>query len=359
MKDIDFDELDRAVNSLMSGVPKAEPAKEDDVKTLALPASSPGADDKADSEPAHAASSSSEVAPSHDPEVSHDAERSMSTVSVTPAAVVPPAARRGRFMDMVRPAAETQKSVPSRPLSRHSGSIEPTKGFTSQSAPPVEGITSPPHQPAAQPDVSSSGDWPDPLAAVDFDKTTEAVGNKAPLTTPFLPDAKVEKRPLGRVADGDSAPEPDHAPVLGALAVSGNGTTGNPAETTGDTAVPQQPLPAELGQDVMAIEADTSSVSPEQPESTMEINAAPSRPVAPSPTSATPRPVATSIPQQYKVQPKVADPSPGAIYDTATYHQPLSHPAKKQPGWLWVIAIILILLLGAASGAAVYFYGLV
>jgi hypothetical protein len=349
MKDIDFDELDRAVNSLMSGVPKAEPAKEDDVKTLALSVAAPAHDD----EPEQASPAASAVQVRETPPAE---EQPKPAPSPAPSITAPPAVRRGRFMDMVRPGApEANNPVPSRPVSRHSAIIEPSAGFAPSTAPSADGVVSPPREAPVQPDTSSSTDWPDPLASVDFNKTTEAMKDKTPLTTPFLPDAKVEKRPLGRSSDSDDVPEPDHAPVLGALATSENGM-GESADTRGDTPVPQQPLPAEFSQDVMAIEADTSSLTPEETEPAEEVKASPIRPAAPTPAA---RPVATSIPQQYKVHPKVADPSPGAIYDTAAYHQPLTHPVKKKPGWLWVIAIILILILGAASGAAVYYYGLV
>ena len=55
----------------------------------------------------------------------------------------------------------------------------------------------------------------------------------------------------------------------------------------------------------------------------------------------------TSIPQQYKVQQPIesAEAPAGAIYDT----QPLAHPAKKKPGWLWAVYILVIALVGAGA----------
>ena len=67
----------------------------------------------------------------------------------------------------------------------------------------------------------------------------------------------------------------------------------------------------------------------------------------------------TSIPQQYREEPSTGDKDNGAIYDTDTYHQPIAHPAKKKSGWMWVVWIVAILLLGAGGGAALYFLGLV
>ena len=41
MSELDFDELDKAVNTLMGDVPKSEPAKTDDIKTLNIASSLP------------------------------------------------------------------------------------------------------------------------------------------------------------------------------------------------------------------------------------------------------------------------------------------------------------------------------
>jgi len=62
-----------------------------------------------------------------------------------------------------------------------------------------------------------------------------------------------------------------------------------------------------------------------------------------------------SIPQQYteKTSPKTET---SQIYENnETYKQTLM-PAKKNTGWLWVIWIILLILVGAGVGAAVYFF---
>lgn len=349
MKDIDFDELDQAVKSLMSGVPKAEPAKHDDIKLLAAASTAPK--DGPEQSPAVLA----ETAPVHKNDTPFMEKRPTPVPPAASSALVPLSVRRGRFMDVVRPTApEARKPVPSRAVSRRAAALEPSAVFTRSADHSSGDVTSASGQTPAQLGTSRSTDWPDPLAAVDFNRTAEAVMDKAPLSSPFLPDAKVEKRPLGKLSDADSIYEPSRAPVLGALAASDVAA----GEASGDTAVPPpQPLPVELGQEVMAIEADTSGLSAPEFEPAEEVKTQPVRPASPIPVTS--RPVATSIPQQYKVHPKAADPSPGAIYDTAAYHQPLEYPAKKKPGWLLVIAIMLILLLGAAGGAAVYFFGLV
>ena len=123
-------------------------------------------------------------------------------------------------------------------------------------------------------------------------------------------------------------------------------------------------LPEELQGDLMAVEADTTH---EQVKQTHEA-AAEQKPLekstTPVPATGTPSVSEsaapsgpTSIPQQYHEEASTGDQGNGAIYDTDSYHQPLAHPAKKKSGWMWIIWIVLILLLGAGGGAALYFLG--
>jgi hypothetical protein len=176
------------------------------------------------------------------------------------------------------------------------------------------------------------------------------------MASPFLPDAKVEKRPLGRPTDPtefESTSSSDEISMTPAGIVSDN-LSPNP-----DAQLPEQPLPAELDSKLLDIETSTASLPGE--------STAPSSVPVKSNSESSSSSVGSnkslssaSIPQQYKVQPKVSDANAsGTIYDTASYHQPLAHPPKKKPGWLWVVAIILILLLGAAGGAVAYYLGLV
>ncbi|MBM3209747.1 hypothetical protein FJZ39_00150 [Candidatus Saccharibacteria bacterium] len=44
----------------------------------------------------------------------------------------------------------------------------------------------------------------------------------------------------------------------------------------------------------------------------------------------------------------------GSIYDPHTYHQPLAHPERVRSGWWSVLWIVALLLIGAASGAAYF-----
>jgi hypothetical protein len=304
-------------------------------------------------------------------------------------------------MDVVHPSADMTKPDAPRPVSRQGVTLEPLgtsqkiadivpkKREVSEKAEEPEKEPETPKEPAVattpEPTAPESekieekvpaSDWPDPLDMMSS-KEPEAPKEEAempaepeteesmpgPLTSPFLPDTKVEKRPLGGVAPEEedmAAEEPAHPSVV-------------PIDETPKTVddpnaqLPANPndvevqLPEELSGDLMAVEADTTHDELKQAHESKfggaakpqvaEPDAAPAEPATPTGP--------TSIPQQYREEPSTGDKDNGAIYDTDTYHQPLAHPAKKKSGWMWVIWIALILLLGAGGGAALYFLGLV
>jgi hypothetical protein len=412
MKELDFDELDRAVNSLMTNVPKSTPpGGEEKEKTLDITSTlgdeaTPSFDkiEKA----AAAAANESTPAPS-EPKPQDKTEPSERPEPITPsrpaAPAVPAARRGGRFMDVVHPSADMTKPDTPRPVSRQGVTLEPLG--TSQKIADIvpkkreapEKVEEPEEKPeepsvvvAPKPDTTmpekaeepaSTSDWPDPLdmaaSKEPEEKKEEAEAPEpeaeepipAPLTSPFLPDTKVEKRPLGGVAPEEEEPEamaeePAHPPVV-------------PVDETPKTVddpnaqLPANPndvelqLPEELSGDLMAVEADTTHDELKQAHESKVGNV--SKPaITPAPEVTEPKTTPsepsvpagpTSIPQQYREEPSTGDKDNGAIYDTDTYHQPLAHPAKKKSGWMWVIWIALILLLGAGGGAALFLLNLV
>ena len=171
---------------------------------------------------------------------------------------------------------------------------QPTGGAHAQPQEPELVTVVQPDEP--QPDASASSPLPQSVMA-----------------SPFLPGAKVEKRPLG-----------GEAPAAGAPA-------------SGEAA--PEPLPREYGSDLLSLESDTSA---EQAMNAAQ-NATPAEPagvaVAP-PTVPTPVQASTAT----------------TIFDTDTYHTPLKQPAKAKNGWLTLIWILALLIIGAVAGAAYYFY---
>ncbi len=439
MKDIDFDELDRAVNSLMGTAPKGEPTKNadeaatsDDATTSATtvegtevpaPSSTPGEPEV--SKPAEEVTPTPELVPQPEPadspaptpsaEGEHNEQKAFQEAAAEPdtqatetprasaaSAAVP---SRGRFMDMVRPSArDTNRPAPSLPISRRGTTLQPSASAmvtapSDSTEKPTD--TASDQSAAATPaqDIESLTAGSEPME----DTTTapaktpaEPADNTAPLDSPFLPDAKVEKRPLGRPAE-PAEPAAPAVDLSGELAKEKSDTetpsidappVTEPAKDK-DAQLPEQPLPAELDSSLLSIETDTTTATQPEEKPAAEAAEAPKVPEtsetkaaltpdtntekAPPATSATPEasgagstppatmpdPIrtmpSTSIPQQYKLQTEAKEESPvGGIYDT----QPLAHPAEKKPGWMLIVAIVAILILGAAGGAAVYYLGL-
>ena len=305
MQDIDFDEIDRAVSSASRTAPAQRSVS---IEVPPRPAVAPAAASIAISMP-------EEPAPAPAP------------ASVAPpAAPVTPAARRssGRFMDVVHTSSDmrpARSSAPSAPSLHREEVIDRT-----EVAP----------RPVATTVASSAFHWPD---TVQVSQPTEtpmpeapaAEEPAAPLESPFLANAPIEKRPLGAFSDTEST-----LPLI------------------------EEPIPAPA--DSQSLAADVASLLDEpvevaQPEPVAETPIADvpvfesiATPVQEQPTGP------TSIIQQYKEQPNVADAqTTGSIYDTEAYHQPVVQSAKKHSGWLVVAWILSLILVGGGIGAGVYF----
>ena len=395
MKDIDFDELDRAVNSLMKTVPsdKTEPTDAGHSASVATTAS---LDDSQEATVAYESKTTPDpvaqneiitheseltkvsipqdsattldvpVTPAEEPTEELASLYAGESQQVTTAVTTPttaPVARRGRFMDMVRPTAsrEARPAVSTR-VSRQGVDLQPTAPAPVET-PKEEEISPSPSAMTAAPVVET-------VESQDMIEDTSAVAgitdDTPPLTSPFLTDAKVEKRPLGRPYE----PTPASPAVDLTAELSQSSETPaveaypslreDPISPNKDAQIPEQPLPAELGSELLSIETSTENL-PQEP-----IPAAPAESyITPSPSNSesgvsalgAARVMATaSIPQQYKVHaPKAEEAPTGAIYDS----QPLTQSDKRRPKWLWAAIFAAIVLLGAAGGAAVYYLGLI
>lgn len=367
MSDFDFDEIDRAVSGVIGGDSTEESQK-----------------------PAAAAPREAPAAEAASPVVS-EVEKPVLSSPVTRSA---PAARRssGRFMDMVHPSSDMR--------TRETPAVIP----------------------APQPEVASATSQaaadPQPAAPVVAEINNDlAAPIEDPLASPFLPDAKVEKRPLGGgtpiAADmklEDLLDEPDD-PLLGTgkqedlleapddpqLSATTMPDPIDFAESLNsqqeDTAEAQEEVTAEEAEALQALDTSDVAVSTEPSEKTDEVSTADSSEQASTldseqadqtealvETSASPEPESnpvehtnethseptqvaeveqptgpTSITQQYTEQPSSKQES-GAIYDTESYHQPLAKPVKKHSGALVIVWILLLVILGAGAGAAFYIY---
>ncbi len=263
-----------------------------------------------------------------------------------PAAALATRRSSGRFMDVVHPSSD---------MRTRSGTaiVSPTSGASSQNTftPPV----AKPEETFSK-ELSNSNDS-DGMAELDA-----VVGEwTKPLESPFLTDAKVEKRPLGGVGPEPSqalldAPEeellleaPDE-PLLEAslpdpidfAAQQAAAELSNEKEDTGVSQSVEHVTDAEPAiKNISEIEAasveSVKDTSDEEPVKAEE----PSGP--------------TSITQQYTEQASSTQQS-GSIFDTENYHKPFVPAAKKHSGAWTIIWILLLVVLGAGAGVAFYLF---
>ncbi len=273
--------------------------------------------------------------------------------------------RRGQFMDMKHPSADMKsatsaqsESLPSRvgvtlsPLSARQSSDDSLSASPSEVADDAEPTS-----------LESSEDIDTQLDSISNDSRdrTSEYGDDllddddAP-TSPFLPDAKVDKRPLGSTSTADDTMSEIQA------------DNERPLEVTAPATVSTQ-LPKELDSSVLEVEADTTAEeqasqdhdndysddneTTAQPDTDGGLEHGESDDEKKSDGFAAP----TSIPPQYSVkEDKVDEAEPQtSLYDDAADHPALVE-SKKSSHWIIAIVIFLMLLLGAAGGAALYLY---
>lgn len=198
----------------------------------------------------------------------------------------------------------------------------------------------------------------DPLVQTPPAEDIEAKPEKPVETaSPFLADAKVDKRPLGGVATSEQSKEPvdsaaaknDAEKSTGPLMPSGE-MSALPVNDQQNEDTPQAapaPMPPEFHEDLLAVEADrqadvASVKSQEAPATIEQASAAQVGPL--------------SITQQYKEKLSTGDQSHTPIYDTNV--QPLTHPPLKKSGWWVVASIIAVIVVSVGIAAVLYFTGI-
>lgn len=376
MKEFDFDELDRAVTNLMGNVPGDDTQNNNVAATTSTPSTTPSVDtakaeNKDDSVGAetHSIDAGKDKTSELDKPVSDSGDTAESDKK--PVASVTPR-RSGRFMDVMHPSADmkTSDNKPTVP-SREGKTLAPVgKSEVSEAPKPVQPVVDETVVSTQLTDDEGKQDWPDPIDQADKNEATAPDDKKSLVdlssesddldadkntidetlspTSPFLADAKVEKRPLGGMADDISE---------SFMSAAGE------SQADKDTSVPTEPVAPELDNKLMAIESgsdssDTSSDAEQKPAATTTEEFPASSPDVTRPPQPTAPKGPVAIQPQYKEEPSTGDQKNGAIFDTDTYHKPLEHPAKKKSGWLWVVLIIGLIALGSGLGAAAYFMGI-
>lgn len=354
MQDIDFDEIDRAVNSITSTHTDAR------MNTAPLPISLP----QVVSSPGVDAPVEPETLP-----------------PVTPS----PAVRRssGRFMDVVHPSSDMRPATNDRPSAPFAPSLqreavakreevadrpEPTavSGAAFHWPDPIDITPSEPTPVTApEPVATIEPATVEPAAEVveqlpivaehrDEDDFEDEDEEASPLESPFLIDTKVEKRPLGAFsgADADLPLLEDPIPFSTSAAPVAEVVPQAPVEVVELSHEEHEETPHELHPDLLALEGHGLDQKETEPllEATNLPDPTPTIAVDDAPTGP------TSITQQYTEKPASVSQPSGSIFDTESYHQPLTHAPKKHSGILIVVWIIALILVGGGIGAGVYFF---
>lgn len=377
MSDIDFDELDRAVSSLMGQHDQSQKNES-------------SAESTAERSTVTAAERSTDTSvPERDFTSRDSLSHAASSQPVAPRETRPAISRRsaGRFMDVMTPSAG--KSSPSaltmsdmRPPSRHSGHLQPLD------------VSRKTEQPSSVPEDNiiqdtSSSNVPEPAVSTD--------SSQSPMESPFLNDISVDKRPLGSSSQqGSSVPvkdeETSHAfktepsseePILDPIAdwqalqaEEGIGVIDNVGAKKDDPWVGESEIESnldtldytrpELSAEVVALESKevegvTSAPVPAEKTATPVVAAAKSNeknvakdtPAAVSIAETKPNQPA-DIPAQYKPS-DVGAPEPSAIFDSASEDPlPLKHAEKKNSGWMVLVGILGLLVIGVVGGVLVW-----
>lgn len=345
--ELDFDELDKAVSSLMGGVKEKDnlpSSKTLDINETLAPDEAP-AYGKLD----HTAEGiGSEAIDRHEQTVSIeetdetpelDTKPSIDAVPVavkTPgpapapaAATATPSKRSGRFMDVVHPSSDMKSAEMSKPaaakVSHEAATIETTSKVET---PAIADI----------PD-STEGNLPDDTEPVI--ELSDDVVEAEPQSSPFLPDAKVEKRPLGgtgeiKIDELDEL-EPDHKKDD---EFSKMDAMNEPARSLTEVT---EHIPEEFEDELIAVEKGSTDEETAKDETKKSDSHGGS----------------TSIPKQYKEKESTGDHTNGSIYDTKHYHKPVAQAEEKSSGWLWFIVVLILIIIGGGLGAAVYFFDLI
>ncbi|NLA43007.1 hypothetical protein GX865_02530 [Candidatus Saccharibacteria bacterium] len=446
MKEFDFDELDRAVNSVLEDerykdglVSSSRPNSSSSVeserqapivssrerissrtvhsRTMASARPSRKVISPLGSEPSERTVS----APESDHPTLLDRKNESQVESIAPAR---PLARRrsGRFMDVVHPSSD-MKTASMGHSSRKGKTItppseEPEKSFGSAaseidkldlgddqllSQQVADILKDDPLGDNTKSDSTDSGQKEKLTVDEVADEVESALDDKSitpPLTSPFIEDAQVEKRPLGgrTLKPLDNASNPDDTSDN---TESKDSSEPDLTEINSENLEVDTPLDVDkLHEKIEAIEAaqldaeaatpetvtifsidDKSSASQESSAPTsndkegelslgseakgkeevdgredgqvgnVDVDSGSNSEDKSSPDVGGP----TSIAKQYKEVPRVAsedDTSP--IFDPENYQQTLDHESKSKSGWIWVVAIVILLLLGA--GVAVFLW---
>lgn len=424
MKDIDFDELDKAVSSILS---PSQPAKKSAsvssiVKETPQLSEPEEQKEEASNEPAIA------TAPLVKKELP-ETTNIITTEPVVGAAPVVTPRRSGRFMDMLPPESMS-KTGSSAIVSKSGRTLQPSSESVKSAT--VTDVKSPKDNEGSESITTASDSamfvWSDSISTQQNSSDAENQSDKADINehlamkpfkdwdmdgtvepaasdTPFINDAKVEKRPLGAFSEptGNSDIEVEEK-NNSEDEITASQTADLPTDetqeeiqetksledsvedekevhatrlevdypddtpTASDQKTPKEErvvekLPPELEQDIVAVESDAEKTNYQKP--VVKINEDAKEPKKPghgnpimSADSMVSAASAMSIPQQYKEGSEAASSRHSSLFDTKEYHPPItkygeSHNHKHTLVW---VMVALMLLIATAAGFGYWLY---
>ncbi len=331
MSEIDFDELDKAVKQLMGGVAKVASDDEPKQKMLTLTDTlQPGEKPAYDRLGKVAEGIGSETL------ITNGEHESISALDgKLPGDGRPPVLPVGSAMvpereAPQRPSQESSRGTPApRPArGRFMDVVHHSSDMTTSNTLQASGDT--PVLAVAEPEVAAP-EVTEPQSEVvptNKDDDSAIVSSIEPLKTPFLPDAKVEKRPLGAI---DQPVEESVAEVLASSASKQFEDV--PAESSSTTNI----------DNFANVSADSADAQ------------APADPVELAAESAESLELQKIEAAEIEAESRGKETPEGGIYDVNSYHQPINHPAKQKSSWAVIGIILVIILLAAALGAGAFF----
>ena len=230
---IDFDELDRAVASVLNAPDETDDGSDSSVSVRS------GDHHKSEAvevKPTESTAPLEEPVPDDgeaDPKIEEDSKKPspVSAQELHPTVTKP--VQRGRFLDMVHPAHDMAPRGPGGPVTRPGARMAPVDSpvaadqtFVSDVVSPQPPTVSVPAASETAPHSSSPSAVPKPQTPavqqepVDFFAATgedDTAKPDEPSLSPFIPDAKVEKRPLGAFSPADKPSADTSLPVGEAL----------------------------------------------------------------------------------------------------------------------------------------------
>ena len=397
MSEIDFDELDRAVNDLMSNVDTSkrhEGLDDPEDKVVTLDSSS---------------TESGKVASSPVAETTTVTQMSAPEAKPAPAQSSPLAVkRRGQFMDMVHPSSDMTSA--SRPVKRDGVSIMPPSETVS-TLPSTESVK----KPSSVTNTPVNNKPAPTLSSIRTPSSTTVVPTPMSTPAPAVPSAEKSSRPTASSAIQPPVQPNPTAPIASSYSSPGViEPSDNKNDQPEEVASVESEIPAEIPAEIVD---EASSISSPQPLPTApflsdarvekrplgansESAAKPLQDVAEEEDAPVSEPVSlpaelqgdvvaveASVPldidkagslsevdsqssdadlvvdagvdltAQSIEQTDADDQVNGSIYDTANYHQPIDgkKPEKKSSPLKWLAWFLVLLIVGIGAGVAYFF----